>query len=134
MADDRHHAKHTNDQRDYQRAKSLRRALSPAERLLWNDLRSLPNDLTLKFRRQHPIHPYIVDFACVSCKLVVEIDGESHDMRQPHDEQRSKYLQQKGYTVMRFTNEAVYRNREGVVQEIVRKSQELLDAMLQPRP
>ena len=99
-----------------------------AERLLWNELRRLPDELNLKFRRQHPIHPYIVDFACVACKLIVEIDGASHDARQERDAGRSRELIQHGYTVMRFTNEDVYRNRGGIVREIVHKAQELFRA------
>jgi very-short-patch-repair endonuclease len=126
MVNQQNHARHINAPLDYERAKDLRRKAPPAERLLWEALRQLPKDLALKFRRQHPIHPYIVDFACIACKLIVEIDGSSHDTRQGYDEERSNRLRILGYTVLRFTNEEVYRNREGVVREIVQKSQERL--------
>jgi len=128
MRDLKKTAHHINDEQDYRRAKILRQSSPLAERLLWNGLRQLPNELALKFRRQHPIHPYIADFACVACKLIIEIDGESHDTRQKHDVARSHYLNDLGYTVMRFTNEAVYQNREGVLQDIIRKAQELFQA------
>jgi very-short-patch-repair endonuclease len=121
-------AHHINNEQDYRRAKSLRQSSPLAERLLWNDLRQLPNELALKFRRQHPVHPYVIDFACISCKLIVEIDGGSHNARQNYDAERSRYLNDLGYVVMRFTNDDIYRNREGVLQDIVRKAQELLQA------
>ena len=128
MIEPEKYAEQINDEQDYRRAKSLRRLSSLAERLLWNDLRRLPDELALKFRRQHPVHPYIVDFACVSCKLIVEIDGNSHDVRQDYDAERSRYLNGLGYTVMRFTNEDVYKNREGVVRDNLQKAKKLFQA------
>ncbi len=127
-------AQHINNQADYSRAKSLRKNLAPAEKLLWEKLRTLPDDRALKFRRQHPIHPYIVDFACVACKLVVEIDGVSHDARQAYDDERSRTLQNRGYTVIRFTNDDVYNRCEGIVQMIVLKAEEILQSRLKTPP
>jgi very-short-patch-repair endonuclease len=127
-------AQHKNEQPDYRRAKSLRRSSSFAERLIWNDLRRLPKESGLKFRRQHPIHPYIVDFVCLNAKLVIEIDGASHEARQDYDCERSRHLQAMGYDVLRFTNEDVYRNRDAVVETILHKAKELCVDSYVPLP
>jgi len=90
-----------------------------AERLLWNTLRSLPNYLNFRFRRQHPLHPYIADFACLKRKLIVELDGYSHDFSQKYDAFRDEHLRHLGYTVLRFSNDDVLNNLEGVVATIL---------------
>ena len=134
MTDSKDLQQRRQEKRDHLRAKSLRQTSPLAERLLWHDLRQISGNLSLKFRRQHAIHPYVVDFACVTCHLVIEIDGMSHDSRPAHDAARTRYLENLGYTVMRFSNEDVYSNREGVVREIVHKAQELFQALPKPRP
>jgi very-short-patch-repair endonuclease len=71
-----------------------------------------------QFRRQHPIGPYIVDFACPRERLVVEIDGEIHEMQREYDAERDDYLRNLGYTVMRFTVDGVNHDLAGVLSEM----------------
>jgi very-short-patch-repair endonuclease len=101
-------------QRD--RAKYLRRTMTRAETLLWRHLKA--NRLAgLGFRRQIPMGSYIADFVAHSCKLVVEVDGESHDFEERirHDKRRDDWFVSRGYRVLRFTNDEVTKNLEGVV-------------------
>lgn len=74
----------------------------------------------LKFRRQHPIEPFIVDFYCAEAKLVIELDGESHNGQQAYDAERSKLLAKLGLNVMRITNDDVLTNFDGVAEGILR--------------
>jgi very-short-patch-repair endonuclease len=84
------------------KARALRRSPSLPEGLLWQQLRTRPGDL--KFRRQHPIGPYIVDFYCPAARPVVEVDGESHDMgdRPARDARRDCWLRERGLRVVRL--------------------------------
>ena len=110
-------------QRD--RAKQLRRTMTRAEALLWRHLKA--NRLAgLGFRRQSPMGNYIADFVAHSCKLVVEVDGESHDFvpRLCHDSRRDEWLESRGYRVLRFTNDDVMKNLEGVVIAIHRAAEQ----------
>ncbi len=102
------------------RARELRRSMTLPEGLLWQALRKRPNGL--KFRRQHPLAPYIVDFYCPISRLVIEIDGESHGMgeRAAHDARRDRWLNEQGLTVVRFSVGDVLRNLDSVVAAIVR--------------
>jgi very-short-patch-repair endonuclease len=75
----------------------------------------------LKFRRQHPIEPYIVDFYCASENLIIELDGESHEGRKSYDEARSVHLQKLGLKIFRVTNDDVIHNLEGVCIAILRE-------------
>lgn len=86
--------------------------MTPAERKLWAVLRGLP----MRFRRQRPTGPYIVDFYCAEGGLVIEVDGESHysSKGQAHDAERDAYLQSLGLRVLRFTNLNTLANPEGV--------------------
>ncbi|MCK1638694.1 endonuclease domain-containing protein [Bradyrhizobium sp. 157] len=104
-------------QRD--RAKRLRREMTRAETLLWRHLKA-KRLAGFGFRRQVPMGSYIADFAAHSCKLVVELDGESHDFveRLRHDERRDRWFEVRGYRVLRFTNDEVLKNLEGVVLAI----------------
>ena len=106
-------------ERQRNRAKSLRRTMTRSETLLWRYIKAHRVD-GLGFRRQVPMRGYVVDFACHSARLIVELDGESHDFesRQRHDEQRDAWFKSQGYTVLRFTNEQVLSNLEGVVEAI----------------
>ncbi len=106
------------------RAKQLRRAMTPAETLLWRHLKA-HRLARLSFRRQTPIGNYIADFVAHSCKLIVEVDGESHDFeeRLRHDERRDRWLASRGYRVLRFTNDDVMRNLEGVVSSILQAAE-----------
>ncbi len=109
----------------HQRAKDLRRDQTPAERQLWACLRGKQLG-GFRFRRQHPIGPFIVDFCCLSPRLAIEIDGDSHAEQVEYDESRTAYLEECGYAVIRFTNQDVQRRLEGVLGEIMRRCEELI--------
>ncbi len=100
------------------RAIDLRQNATNPEQRLWSILcrRQLGG---LKFRRQHPIEPYIADF-CASANLIIELDGESHEGRQSYDEARSEHLQKMGLKILRVTNDDVIHNLEGVSVAILR--------------
>src|SRR3954454_17496790 len=104
-------------QRD--RAKHLRRGMTRAETLLWRYVKAHHID-DLSFRRQVPIGSYIADFVCHSARLIVELDGETHDFesRQRNDRRREMWFASQGYAVLRFTNEEVMKNLHGVVTVI----------------
>jgi very-short-patch-repair endonuclease len=109
-------------ERHRNRAKQLRQTMTRAETLLWRYLKADRID-GLGFRRQTPIRNYIADFACMSVKLVVELDGESHDFdeRQRADLDRDSFFVAEGFQVLRFTNQQVMSNLEGVV-EVIRQA------------
>ncbi len=98
-----------------QRAQELRRFPTEAEAVLWEALRAHRLD-GLKFRRQHPIGPFIADFYCHPCRLVIEIDGDLHDKER--DAARTSYLQDQGYRVIRFWNREVLEDLPSVLQRI----------------
>ena len=104
-----------------QRARTLRKNMTKQERILWQFLRkkSINN---LKFRRQYPIGKYIVDFICNENKIIIEIDGGQHNEVKniAYDKERTKYLESKGYKVIRFWNNDIDNNIEGVYQEILK--------------
>lgn len=101
------------------RAKQLRRTMTPAETLLWRHLKANRTD-GLSFRRQAPFGRYIVDFVCLSAKLIVELDGYSHDfgVQQKDDKVRDAFFVAEGFRVLRFSNHDVTSNLEGVVETI----------------
>lgn len=99
------------------RARSLRALSTAAERRLWAKLRRKSLD-GVRFRRQHPLHGFIVDFCCLEKRLVIEVDGESHAEDVGYDEWRTKKLQEHGFTVLRFLNDEVKRDLDAVVQAI----------------
>jgi very-short-patch-repair endonuclease len=100
------------------RARRLRHPQTPAEARLWAHLRSAQL-AGVKFRRQHPIGSFIVDFCCPARRLVVEIDGDSHARQVSYDTERTAKLQDLGYRVLRFSNSEVAANLEGVVDVIL---------------
>ena len=102
--------------RDTQRARDLRNAATPAERELWQYLRK--SQLGAKFSRQMQIGPFFPDFLCRELKLIVEVDGHSHDVQPERDLSRDRYLLEAGYRVLHFTNADVLGNVEGVVTAI----------------
>lgn len=105
-------------------AKRLRNNLTDCERLLWRHLRN--RQLSgFKFRRQHPFPPYVLDFYCAELMLVVELDGGQHydDIGLEKDRLRTDYLERLGLEVLRFSNLDVLQNLEGVLAEIVRRSE-----------
>jgi very-short-patch-repair endonuclease len=99
--------------------------MTRAETLLWRYLKADRLD-GLGFRRQSPMGNYIADFVAHSCKLVVEVDGESHDFEERirHDERRDQWFAAQGYRVLRFTNDDVLKNLEGVVMMIRQASEQ----------
>jgi very-short-patch-repair endonuclease len=101
--------------------------MTDAERLLWRHLRAKQLE-GAKFRRQEPIGRYIADFVCFSHRLVIELDGGQHAQprEQSRDQQRDAWLEEQGFKVIRFWNNDVMRNIEGVVETI---RQELLSAI-----
>lgn len=98
-------------------ARTLRRDITDAERALWRHLRKR-QIAGYKFRRQHPLGAYIVDFVCLEARLVVEVDGGQHAERQFYDQARTDWLEQQGYRVLRFWNHEVLANAEGLVEAI----------------
>jgi very-short-patch-repair endonuclease len=109
--------------------RALRRALTPAERRLWERLRGHQLD-GFKFRRQHAIGRFIADFACLEAGLVIELDGFSHDVRVRTDQKRTDRLHELGWRVVRFTNRDVFQNPDGVIETIL----EALKRPPSPRP
>jgi len=103
-----------------QRAQALRRDMTPPERILWAWLRVL-KETGYKFRRQAPIGPYIADFVCFACNLVVELDGHSHETQesQHQDKVRDAFLRREGFQVLRIANSEVVHNLDGVVGTIL---------------
>ncbi|MGQ0532726.1 MAG: endonuclease domain-containing protein [Caulobacteraceae bacterium] len=105
-------------------ARSVRKSMTPAERALWMELRRAPLDDS-HFRRQTPIGPFIVDFACRAARLVVEVDGNAHDndAARESDAQRDGWLREGGYRVLRFTNAEVLSDLRRVARIIVAETQ-----------
>lgn len=99
-----------------ERAKEMRNNPTEAEKILWLNLKS--KALDFKFRQQHLIADYIVDFVCLSKKLVIEVDGEIHDFQQEADAERTKVLNEKGFKVIRFNNKEILNNIDSVLNII----------------
>ena len=99
-------------------AKNNRRYMTPAESVLWECIRN--KNLRVRFRRQHPVFGYIPDFVCLEKQLIVEVDGGYHFIgnQQVSDEERTQYLNQYGFEVIRFTNEEVLGNIGDVLDKI----------------
>ncbi|TKT80210.1 DUF559 domain-containing protein [Aquamicrobium sp. LC103] len=110
------------------RARTLRRQETEAEYRLWGDLRNrLLNGY--KFSRQMPVGPYFADFLCREYRLIVEIDGSQHALSS-HDARRTRYLTTNGYSVLRFWNEEVLRERRAVLETVLAA----LEGRLSPSP
>jgi very-short-patch-repair endonuclease len=90
--------------------------MTPAEKLLWKELRA--NKLGVHFRRQQVIAGFIVDFYCHKADLVVEVDGDIHDLQPEEDARREKVLREMGLTIVRFRNEEVLKDLPTVVARI----------------
>jgi very-short-patch-repair endonuclease len=100
------------------RARELRKNMTAAEKKLWNVLRAKQLD-GLYFRRQHAVGSYIVDFFCSKENLVIEVDGGSHLEQVEYDKERTRWLEEeKGYRVIRFTNDDVFKSINEVVERI----------------
>jgi very-short-patch-repair endonuclease len=99
-------------------ARQHRRAMTPAELVLWRTL-SGKKAGGLRFRSQHPVGRFILDFCCPAHKLAVEVDGDTDDLTAEYDAERTKVLAQYGYRVLRFRNEEVIRDVNAVVGRII---------------
>ena len=101
-----------------ERAKKLRREMTPAEKILWKEVRA--NKLSgLHFRRQQIIHGYFADFYCHQHELIVELDGGIHDLQKEYDAEREAHLIALGFRIIRFRNEEITNNLKAVLQKIV---------------
>ena len=98
-------------------ARRLRRDATVPERLLWGRLRDRRWG-DVKFRRQHPIGPYVTDFFCAEHNLVIELDGHSHDTTAKADLTREENLRKRGFRIIRFTNDSVIQDLGGVLEAI----------------
>lgn len=115
----------------FQRATELRATMTPAEEILWNELHI--NEWKLKFRRQHPIANYVVDFYCHANKLVIELDGSIHDQDEvkKNDVYREQDLRKLGVHVLRFRNEDILNDRSTVLKKIYNTINELANTPLE---
>jgi lysyl-tRNA synthetase class 2 len=100
------------------RARSLRHAMTDAEQALWRHLRG--GQMGVRFRRQHPVAGFVLDFASPSIGLAIELDGGQHVQHQSQDARRSDVLSRNGYLVLRFWNDAVLVDSHAVREEIWR--------------
>jgi very-short-patch-repair endonuclease len=107
-------------------AKSLRREMTDGERLLWQRLRG--EQLGVKFRRQHPVGPYVADFACLAPRLIVEVDGSQHTAQQAYDAKRDAYFESLGFDVLRFPANLPFSDFPSMVQAIHNRVAELAAA------
>lgn len=101
------------------KARKLRRLMSPPEARLWQILRARPAQL--KFRRQHPVGPYVADFYCPRKRLIIEVDGMAHEMgdNPQRDERRDEWLRERGYRIVRIPAVEVKRDVEAVLHHIL---------------
>ena len=113
-------------------ARHNRREMTESETVLWNALRKIRSGI--RFRRQHSIGDYIADFICLPVKLVIEVDGGYHQepLQQESDEQRTKFLESKGYHVIRIKNEEISNDLNKVVMRI--KNEVFNQSNNSPRP
>jgi very-short-patch-repair endonuclease len=100
-------------------AKQLRKSSTRAEALMWSKLRARQIN-GIKFRRQQPIENFIVDFVSFEKRIVIELDGGQHKMNMKKDNERDRYLAENNFKVLRFWNNEVFDNLEGVL-EVIRK-------------
>ena len=101
-------------------AKRLRKHSTKAEALLWSRLRARQIE-GIKFRRQQPIENFIVDFVSFEKRIVIELDGGQHSVNNKKDKKRDKFLTNNGYKVLRFWDNEVFDNIEGVLEVIMRE-------------
>jgi len=101
----------------YENGRNLRRNQTPAEKKLWSRLKDRQLN-GVKFRRQHAISNYIPDFCAVKEKLIIELDGSQHLEQTEYDEERTKYFESQGYRVIRFWNNQIMSDMNGVILAI----------------
>lgn len=114
-------------------SRRLRSEMTDAERRLWQCLR-LRQVEGHKFRRQHPLGRYILDFVCLERRLVVEVDGGQHSEQQDYDETRTEWLRWRGFRVVRFWNNEIMNNIDGVMEAIRQALLEDIEPPSQPSP
>ena len=102
----------------HERAKKLRREMTPAEKILWKHLRTNKLD-GFHFRRQQIVYGYIADFYCHQNSLIVEVDGGIHELQREYDAEREEELIARGFRIIRFTNDEISKDLKGVLQKIV---------------
>jgi very-short-patch-repair endonuclease len=104
------------DRTTLRHARDMRQSLTNAEAIMWSRLQKKRLS-GYKFRRQHPVGPYIADFACREAMLIVELDGETHssESERRHDARRTAFLEAQGWSVVRFWNFEIYDNLHGVL-------------------
>ena len=95
----------------------LRKESTPAERKLWSRIRN--DQLGVTFRRQHAVGNYIPDFCSPKAKIIIELDGSQHLEQEAYDQERTKYLESLGYKVIRFWNNEVTNDIDGVILAII---------------
>jgi very-short-patch-repair endonuclease len=100
----------------------MRKDWTKAEDVFWFNVRARRLN-GYKFRRQHLIGPYIVDFVCLRAKLIVELDGGQHALQQEYDRERDAFLKKQGFRVLRFWNTELLTNRDGVLETVLRELQ-----------
>lgn len=107
------------NQHNYSAARRQRRSMSLPERLLWRELRGSPEGV--KFRRQHPVGPYVIDFYCAQVRTGIEVDGIAHDMgdRPERDARRTEWLEAQGFRILRIPAKDVLRDPARVAEAIV---------------
>jgi len=98
-------------------AKNLRKSSTVAERLLWRHLRAKQVE-GYKFRRQEPIGNYVVDFVCFEKRMIIEVDGSQHQIEKDKDTKRDKWFKEQGFRILRFWNNEVINNTDGVLTVI----------------
>lgn len=109
-----------------ERARSLRREQSPPEGVLWSALRNRRLG-GLKFRRQHSVGPFVVDFYCADAHLIVELDSSYHDGRRAQDAARDRELESRGLRVFRVTASELAKNPDAVLETILRLARDRVD-------
>ena len=112
------------DWKTQSRARDLRQRMTDAEMILWSRIRPRAWPLS-RFRRQHPIGPYIADFACPLSRVVIEVDGATHltDAERAYDRKRDAYIRARGWQVIRVTNMDVYKYLNETLDTIARLTQ-----------
>ncbi len=115
------------------KAQKMRKDMPEPEMRLWLELRAA-RFRGVKFRRQKVVGKFIVDFAANHPKLVIEIDGDTHAGRESYDAQRSRFLEEQGYRVLRFSNSDVMSNMEGVLQQVGLVMDEMTSPFPTPSP
>jgi len=116
-----------------ERAKQLRREMTPAEKVLWRELRT--NKLNgLHFRRQQIIHGYFADFYCHQQELIIEVDGGIHEFQKDYDREREEYLMTIGFRIIRFTNEEITKDLKSVLKKILEKCKTPIPSAHSPFP